>query len=106
MKHTTGRQNAQCLPRAETLALIREAARRAVANAGNVAPLRRTAAGPVTVEIDTLSHRQADRIERFRPVERRGVRTVAIVADDVPTAFAEAWLAVEVADFEAGAWNQ
>ena len=30
----------------------------------------------------------------------------AITAPDVPSAFARAWLAVEVADFEAGAWNQ
>ena len=61
---------------------------------------------PTVIEIDTLSHRQADRIERFVEVERIDVRTVRITATDVPGAFERAWLAVEVADFEAGAWNQ
>lgn len=105
VKETTGRQNARCLPLATTGPLIRAAAEEAVRGRAAVAPLG-PVAGPVTIELDTLSHRQADRIERFVPVERVDVRTVRIVADDVPAAFARAWLAVEVADFEAGAWNQ
>jgi D-aminopeptidase len=61
---------------------------------------------PPIIEIDTLSHRQADRIERFIDVERVDIRTVRIRANDILSAFERAWLAVEVADFEAGAWNQ
>lgn len=104
VKETTGRQNARCLPLPTTTSMIRDAAERAVRARAAVAPV--VTAAPVTIEIDTLSHRQADRVERFRPVERVGVRTIRIVAADVPTAFEHAWLAVEVADFEAGAWNQ
>lgn len=104
VKETTGRQNARCLPLATTAEMIRVAAESAVRERASVTPVRTTT--PVVIEIDTLSHRQADRIERFRPVERVGVRTIRITAPDVPTAFAEAWLAVEVADFEAGSWNQ
>ena len=104
VKETTGRQNARCLTTATTGPMIRTASEAAVRGRGTVAPLRTPA--PVTIEIDTLSHRQADRIERFRPVERVDVRTVRIVANDVPGAFEQAWLAVEVADFEAGTWNQ
>lgn len=104
-KHTTGRQNARCLPLGTTGPAIRAAAEQAVAGRDGVAPVGRPA-GPVVIEIDTLAHRQADRIERFVEVERVDVRTIRIVADDVPSAFVRAWLAVEVADFEAGAWNQ
>ena len=104
VKHTTGRQNARCLPLATTTAMVRSAAEVAVRNRAAIAPLATTA--PTVIEIDTLSHRQADRIERFIDVERIDVRTVRITAPDVPSAFARAWLAVEVADFEAGAWNQ
>lgn len=104
VKHTTGRQNALCLPLATTTAMIRSAAEAAVRNRAAIAPL--ATAAPTVIEIDTLSHRQADRIERFIDVERIDVRTVRITAPDVPSAFARAWLAVEVADFEAGAWNQ
>jgi D-amino peptidase len=106
VKETTGRQNARCLPLPTTRPMIRDAAERAVASAGTSALALRTATGPVVVEIDTLSHRQADRIERFVDVERADIRTVRITADDVPSAFATAWLAVEVADFEAGDWNR
>ena len=84
--------------------MVRSAAEAAVRNRAAIAPLATTA--PTVIEIDTLSHRQADRIERFIDVERIDVRTVRITAPDVPSAFARAWLAVEVADFEAGAWNQ
>lgn len=104
VKHTTGRQNARCLPLSTTVGLIRTAAEQAVRNRAAIAPL--ATATPTVIEIDTLSHRQADRIERFIDVERIDVRTVRITAPDVPSAFARAWLAVEVADFEAGAWNQ
>lgn len=104
VKETTGRQNARCLPLASTGEMIRAAAEHAVRTRASVAPV--VPASPVVIEIDVLSHRQADRIERFRPVERTGVRTIRITAVDAPTAFAEAWLAVEVADFEAGTWNQ
>lgn len=104
VKETTGRQNARCLPLATTGPLIRAAAESAVRDLARVAPV--ITAAPVIIEIDTLSHRHADRVERFRPVERVDVRTIRIVADDVPGAFEQAWLAVEVADFEAGAWNQ
>ncbi len=104
VKHTTGRQNARCLPLPTTTDMIRSAAEHAVRDRGSVAPL--VVEAPPIIEIDTLSHRQADRIERFVDVERVDVRTVRIKAHDVPSAFQRAWLAVEVADFEAGAWNQ
>jgi D-amino peptidase len=104
VKHTTGRQNARCLPLGTTTAMIRSAAETAVRDRASVAPL--ATATPTVIEIDTLSHRQADRIDRFVDVERVATRTVRITAPDVPTAFRQAWLAVEVADFEAGAWNQ
>lgn len=104
VKHTTGRQNARCLPLPTTTDMIRSAAEHAVRDRGSVAPL--VVEAPSIIEIDTLSHRQADRIERFVDVERVDVRTVRIKAHDVPSAFQRAWLAVEVADFEAGAWNQ
>ncbi len=104
VKHTTGRQNARCLPLPTTTEMIRMAAEAAVRNRAAVAPL--VVNTPTVIEIDTLSHRQADRIERFVDVERVDVRTVRITAHDVPSAFERAWLAVEVADFEAGAWNQ
>ena len=104
VKHTTGRQNARCLPLPTTTDMIRSAAAHAVRDRGSVAPL--VVEAPSIIEIDTLSHRQADRIERFVDVERVDVRTVRIKAHDVPSAFQRAWLAVEVADFEAGAWNQ
>jgi D-amino peptidase len=104
VKHTTGRQNARCLPLDTTTAMIRSAAETAVRDRAAVAPL--ATAIPTVIEIDTLSHRQADRIDRFVNVERVATRTVRITAPDVPTAFQQAWLTVEVADFEAGAWNQ
>lgn len=104
VKHTTGRQNARCLPLPTTTEMIRTAAEVAVRNHGAVRPV--VTGTPIVIEIDTLSHRQADRIERFVDVERVDVRTVRITASDVPSAFERAWLAVEVADFEAGAWNQ
>lgn len=104
VKHTTGRQNARCLPLATTNAMIRSAAETAVRDRAAIAPI--ATATPTAIEIDTLSHRQADRIERFIDVERVDVRTVRITAPDVPSAFERAWLAVEVADFEASAWNQ
>ncbi len=104
VKHTTGRQNARCLPLPTTTEMIRTAAESAVRGRHSVAPM--VVDRPTVIEIDTLSHRQADRIERFIDVERVDVRTVRITAADVPAAFERAWLAVEVADFEAGAWNQ
>ena len=104
VKHTTGRQNARCLPLSTTTEMIRTTAEQAVRDRESVAPLKVDT--PTVIEIDTLSHRQADRIERFIDVERVAVRTVRITAPYVPSAFERAWLAVEVADFEAGAWNQ
>lgn len=104
VKETTGRQNARCLPLATTGGMIREAAAAAVAGRASVAPV--STPTPVEIELDVLAHRQADRIERFLPVERVGVRTVRIVADDVPAAFAAAWRAVELADMELGEWNR
>lgn len=104
VKHTTGRQNATCLPPIETAALIRDAATRAVRDRGSVLPV--TTVTPVDVEIDVLSHRQADRIERFLPVTRVDVRTIRISAPDVVDALRTAWLAVELADMETGEWNR
>jgi D-amino peptidase len=104
VKESTGRQNARCRPLAETTAHIRAAAELAVGARSSIAPV--TTAAPTSIEIDVLSHRQADRIERFLDVERVGGRTVRLTAPDVVAAFERAWLAVELADFEAGVWNR
>lgn len=104
VKHTTGRQNARCLPLVTTTGMIRDAAAAAVATCASARPLVTDL--PAVIQIDTVSQRQADRIQRYRPVQRVGIRTIEIRADDVPTAFEHAWLAVEVADLEPGSWNQ
>ncbi len=104
VKQFTGRQNASCLPLPTTGDMIRTAAEAAVAGRSNVTPT--VTPTPVVIEIDTQSHRQADRITRFLPVERVDVRTIRITTNDVPAAFAAAWQAVELADMELGVWNQ
>ena len=106
VKESTGRQNARCLPAAETRVLLAEAAERAVRNAGDVAPLAPPT--PARIEIDVTQSRLADRIERFLGdrVRRVGPNTVALEQPDVVAAFELAWLAVELADMEPGAWNR
>ncbi len=106
VKETTGVQNARCRPAAATLPEIRAAAERAVGGRHAVAPV--VTATPVRIELDLVTFRQARQMERFRgaDVERIGPSTVAFGGADVVEALALAWLLVELADMELGAWNR
>lgn len=106
VKDTTGVQNARCRPPAETLPEIRAAAEEAVRGRAAIAPF--VTDTPVRIELDLVAIRQARQMERFRSadVERIGATTVAFGAPDVVEAFRLAWLLVELADMELGAWNR
>ncbi|HVS46917.1 MAG TPA: M55 family metallopeptidase [Verrucomicrobiae bacterium] len=66
-------------------ALIRDAARAAIANRANAKPFVLKA--PLTLEIDVARVEQADLIEMIPGFSRVGSRTVRLVHDDYPTVF-------------------
>jgi D-amino peptidase len=106
VKESTGRQNARCLPAAQTREKLAEAAERAIRGAAEASPV--VPPVPAAIELALTHPRHADRIVRFLGDRIRLIdaNTVAIEQPDVVAAFDLAWLAVELADMELGAWNR
>ncbi|HAP74869.1 MAG TPA: aminopeptidase [Acidimicrobiaceae bacterium] len=106
VKESTGRQNARCVAPAAARAMLTAGAAEAIRNRAQVAPV--ATGSSARVEIDLTHSRHADRIVRFMGdrIDRVGPATVGFEQPGVVEAFRLAWLAVELADMELGAWNR
>ncbi len=103
VKKTFGRETAICLPPTRTYELIKAQAKKAIANAKNIKPIKTES--PVTIEIDTHHREMTEKAVRFcTDVKRIGERTFQAVADTVPEAIKSIWKALMAAQLEYPDW--